>query len=74
LAIQAIAGPWTVNFADEQAGFLEDPQMLRHGRLGKRQNINNFAANAFTSLGKCIKDAQSSRVRHRLELRSQALI
>jgi hypothetical protein len=74
LAIQAIAGPWTVNFADKQAGFLEDPQMLRHGRLGKRQNINNFAANAFASLAKRLKDAQSSRMRHCLELRGQALI
>ncbi len=48
--------------------------MLRHGRLGKWQIIDDFAANALASIGQQLKDLQPGRMRHGLELSGQPLV
>ncbi len=48
--------------------------MLRHGRLRKWQNVDDFAANALASIGQQLKDLQPNRMRYGLELSSQLLV
>jgi len=67
LRVEAVTDPRPVDRATDQPGLLEHLQVLRYGRLGERELVDNLAADATAPLGKDAQDRQPGRVRERLE-------
>jgi hypothetical protein len=71
--IQAIAGTRTADFAADNPGFAQYLQMLRNGRLRKRQVTNNLAAAAAVAAdpGECPYYGKPRRMSQRLHARGK---
>ena len=64
--IERIADAWTLDFADDQSGFLQDSQVLRRRGGGETDLFHNVAADAGRPPQQSLDDLDARRVGQRL--------
>ena len=72
--IEAVAGIAALDPALDQAGVLQDPEVLRDGRLSERHHLHDLATHAPPAIRQRPQDRQPRRVREGLELLGQRLV
>jgi hypothetical protein len=63
IGCDAVAGARSVDLALHEAGLLEHLEVLRHGRLRERHDLDDLAADAGAGLGQMPHDRDAGRVR-----------
>ena len=60
--IEAVAGVAAVDLATNQSGFLQDLEVLRHGRLGERHHLHHLATYAAAAARQRAQDLEPRRM------------